>query len=132
MSNPAQASTNSSIRLLLIDDSDIFLSAIQRFLSRDSRFLTLAAVQHPDEAIALPREPAPQVILLDVLLGDQFGIRHIAPLKEKWPQAKIVVLTFSAVEQYRDWALGAGADAFVSKLYVASDLIPAIERVLQP
>ena len=117
--------------MVLVDDSGIFLTAMRRFFSAQPQFVIQAAVTQGDNALDLPTEPAPAVVLLDIYLPGRSGIRFIRPLKEKWPHAKIVVLTFSAAEQYRELALRTGADEFVSKLYIASDLIPAIERALQ-
>jgi DNA-binding NarL/FixJ family response regulator len=45
------------------------------------------------------------------------------------PQAKIIVLGFLDSKGYRQVALAAGADEFVLKIAINTDLLPTIRRI---
>ncbi|NIO68874.1 MAG: hypothetical protein GTN71_07505 [Anaerolineae bacterium] len=60
-------------------------------------------------------------------LSDLFG----AALQAMLPEVGIIALTVLDIESYRQAALAAGVNDFVSKTSLSTDLLPAIRRVAQ-
>jgi CheY-like chemotaxis protein len=62
-----------SIRCLLVDDSDVFLKTVSGLLQREG--LTVAGVaSNSAEALRQARALRPDVILVDIGLGDESGL----------------------------------------------------------
>lgn len=126
------APKTSRVGLVLIDDNPGFQAALADHLSGYADLSLLAKVGSGGEVLALPAALEPDVVLLDMHLPDRFGLDLIAPLLEKWPRAKVIVLTFDDYPRMRQRAIAAGAAAFVSKIDAATELEPAIRNALRP
>ena len=82
------------------------------------------------EALSKAQKLRPQVILLDLAMPDLPGLEIIPRLREVVPEMRIIALTMLDTEEYRKAALAAGADEFVPKADLNTDLLPAIRRVV--
>jgi DNA-binding NarL/FixJ family response regulator len=71
----------------------------------------------------------PDVAVVDLSLARNEGLGWIRKVRERSPSAKIIVISVHDEETVRRAALEAGADAFVLKRAIATDLLPAIARV---
>jgi DNA-binding NarL/FixJ family response regulator len=120
------------IRILLVDDSPYFLEAARGFLHIQERFDVIGSASEGMEAVALSEWLQPDIILLDLNLGDRSGLELIPLFKEKLPNTRIVVLTVMQDDSYRAAALQTGADAFVHKTAMSKSLCPVILELVQP
>ncbi len=84
-----------------------------------------------EEALALAQDLRPDVILLDLNTPALPGLEVIPRLRAILPEAKIIVMTLHNQAPYRQAALAAGADEFVDKVALSTDLLPAIRRVVE-
>jgi len=118
-------------RIILVDDSETFLRAATGFLVRRAPWLGVAG-SFCTAAEAIERSPdlQPDVILLDLVMPGISGLEAIPGFREVVPEAAIVVLTMYDSESYRQAALEAGAQEFVSKSEMVGELLPAIRRVV--
>lgn len=64
-------------------------------------------------------------------MPDLSGLEVLPQLRTLLPTARIIIVTLCDFEDYRQAALAAGADDFVSKRNPITDLLPAIPRVAQ-
>jgi len=117
------------ISVLLVDDNPVFLSIAARFLRACDDLVVLGAADGGQEALAKAWRLRPQVVLLDLRMPDLPGLEVIPLLRAILPQVGIVVLTLLDGNSYREAALAADADEFVSKAFMDTDLLPAIRRV---
>ena len=113
-------------RLLLIDDNISLLRILCRFLKQHSDLTVVDTAQSSSEALAKAHRVKPDVILLDLAIKDVSGLDMLPRLRADLPGAHIVVLTLQDAAAYRQAALGLGADAFVSKAALSTELLPAI------
>ena len=114
------------IRILLVDDSPHFLEVALTFLHLHQPQAVLETATYAEEAIEKSRQLELDVILLDLNLGDHFGLDLIEHFRENLPHGKIIILSIMNGEAYRAASLRAGADAFVDKLAMNRTLLPAI------
>ena len=120
----------SPISVLLVDDNRIFLRITGRFLMKHGDVDLVGTAGGGVEALSKAQKLRPQVILLDLAMPDLPGLEIIPRLREVVPEMRIIALTMLDTEEYRKAALAAGADEFVPKADLNTDLLPAIRRVV--
>ena len=69
--------------------------------------------------------------VVDPSLAGEGGLGWLRALKERCPGLKVIVLSARDEPNVRQAALRAGADAFVLKSAIATDLLPAVDRLLE-
>jgi DNA-binding NarL/FixJ family response regulator len=114
-------------RVLLADDNPEVLDTVSQVLKRDC--LVLEAVLDGQSVLRDALTLRPDVIVLDISLGDLTGIEVARHLQEMGCKAKIVFLTVHENPDFIRAAFEAGASAYVFKSAMATDLIEAIEAV---
>jgi DNA-binding NarL/FixJ family response regulator len=128
----ARAPAMERYQLLLVEDNVAFLNIAVRFLSSHPAFSSIATASNAREGLALAEVLKPQLILLDINLPETQGLLVIPQLRALLPQVKIIVLTVWDSDLYRQAALEAGADDYVTKDSIHANLLPAIWRQLLP
>lgn len=121
-----EAAVHTPIRILLVDDNPFFLDAVRDYLHLQKEFEVIGEATSGREALEQALQLQPDVILLDLNLGEESAIHLIPVLKEKLPKTRIVVVTIMKPDAYSGIALQNGADAFVHKPAMTQTLIPSI------
>ena len=121
----------SPIPVLLVDDNPTFLHIAVRFLQEHDDVFIVGIARGGREALAQARELRPRVVLLDLVMPDLPGLEVIPLLRAALPEVGIIALTLLDANGYRQAALTAGADVFVPKAAMGTDLLLAIRRVVQ-
>lgn len=126
---PERTAPDPAMNLLVVieDDPDVrFL--VEAIFAMDPRFKVLQVAESAEEALAAESTSGPGVIVLDHgLAGPLPGLAAAAPLKEKHPEAKIILFTAHAALQARadkDPAI----DAFLLKTE-SEHLLPLAQRL---
>ncbi len=71
----------------------------------------------------------PDVAVVDVSLARDGGLDWLRAVRDRCPGLKVIALSVHDEESVRRAALQAGADEFVIKRAIATELLPAVERV---
>ncbi|MBI2466958.1 MAG: response regulator transcription factor [Candidatus Rokubacteria bacterium] len=118
------------IRVLLVDDNATFRETAVRFLAEASggQVAVAGTASRGDEALLEAERLRPDVVLLDLRMPGPSGLETIPRLRHLLPDSRIVVLTMFDTEAYRHAALTRGANDFISKATMTSELLPAIRR----
>jgi DNA-binding NarL/FixJ family response regulator len=118
----------SRVSILLADDNSAVLNNVTRVLR--AKYDIVAAVK--DGASVLQEFPRlrPDVIVLDISIGDVNGIDVARQLRDSGCRSKIVFLTVHEDSDFVNAAMSTGASAYVVKSRLSTDLISAIEAVL--
>ncbi len=120
------------VRVLLVDDNLTFLRIAARFLERELDWITVVGTATGGgEALAKAGHLLPEIVLLDLMMPDMNGLEVIPRLRALLPEVHIVALTLLDTSCYRLAALSAGADAFIAKAAMSTDLLPAIQQVVK-
>lgn len=120
----------SPVRILLIDDHAIFRSGLGMLLRSGVGNVQVLEANSLEEAMCRTME-APDMLLLDILLQGLNGLDGIAPLKNKWPQTPVVMLSSDAAPETIRQALARGAAAFISKAETADNMLSIVKQVLR-
>ena len=119
-----------SVRLLVVDDHNLFRRGLVGLLSSDQRFSVVGQAADAGTAQRLAESSDPDLILLDNHLPGVRGIDAIAALREAAPRARILMLTVSEDEDDLAQALRAGADGYLLKTIEIDALSDSILRVV--
>jgi GntR family transcriptional regulator len=118
-----------SFKILVVDDSEDFRRFVLLLLQQRAE---LQVIQASDglEAVQKAAELQPDLILLDIGLPNLNGIEVAKRVGKLVPSAKILFLSQESSPEVVREALSLGAQGYVYKLGVHSDLLPAVEAVL--
>lgn len=122
-----------TVSVLLVDAHPTLLRIVTRFL-RDYHYrevIVVGTACSGEEALAQAQELRPEVILLSLHLPGLSGLQTISRLRNMLPEVGIIAMALMGADTFRRPALTAGADAFVVKSRLITDLMPAIQEVAQ-
>lgn len=118
------------VRLLVVDDHQLFRRGLVALLSQDDRFEVTSQAGDMGDALRCAQRHLPDLILLDNRLPGVSGVDGIASLKEASPGSRILMLTISEDENDLAAALQAGADGYLLKTVELDHLSDYIVKVL--
>ena len=81
------------IRVVLVEDNDVFREALELMLEVTPDIRVVAAVPDGDAALGVCPRAKPHVVLVDYRLPGLDGVQTTAGLREACPEASVVVLT---------------------------------------
>jgi two-component system nitrate/nitrite response regulator NarL len=120
---------NTPVRLLVVDDHNLFRRGLIALLARDARLSVVAEARDAGEALKLAPLHTPDVILLDNHLPGVHGVDALPQLCAAAPQARIIMLTVSEDADDLAQALARGAAGYLLKTVEGDALVDAILRV---
>jgi DNA-binding NarL/FixJ family response regulator len=89
-------------------------------------FEVIGYVERGDELVANAILLHPDIVTLDVGMPGQSGLNALPALRTALPTAIVVIISTISTPIYKDEAFRRGANAYVAKARVLSDLLPAI------
>ncbi|MEO1183437.1 MAG: response regulator transcription factor, partial [Cyanobacteria bacterium J06636_27] len=119
------------IRLLLVDDQDIFRQGLAALLSVESDLEVVGEARNGQEAIELAKTLQPDVILMDVRMPVCDGVQATREIHQYYPWIRILVLTTFDDDEYILKSLQAGALGYLLKRTPSQDIAAAIRSVAQ-
>ncbi len=114
------------VRVLIADDHTLFADALEAILATDDRFEVVGQARNGEEALGIALAEKPHVVLMDISMPVMDGIEATAQIRERLPRTKVLMLTGSDEPDDVTRARDAGADGYVTKDRVASELLEAI------
>jgi DNA-binding NarL/FixJ family response regulator len=118
------------IRVGVVDDHPVVREGTAALLAETPGFVVTGQGATVDEARALALSGETDVLVLDVRLGSDSGLRLLAELRDSGGVA-VVLLTSFGYPQYVDAALRNGASGYVLKTAPISELVDAIRRAAE-
>jgi len=122
---------NSTIRVFVVDDHPFFRTGVVFWLSRQPDIFCCGEAGSIEEARKLVPAAKPDVVLLDLQLGDGSGLDFIPELGETAPTVRIVVLSHSEEDVFAHRALRAGARGYLMKCEATEAVSAAIHTVME-
>jgi DNA-binding NarL/FixJ family response regulator len=117
-----------TISVLLVDDHALIRQGLRRAFEQTTDLTVVAEASSLAEAMAMDRAHTPDVLVVDVNLGDGSGMTLVRQVRTERPEAGIVVCTMYDDDDHLLGALEAGASAFVLKQAPAEDVVNAARR----
>jgi len=116
--------------VLLADSHQSLTEGVRGLL--ETAFGTVMMVADEASLLEGARRVQPDVAVVDLSLARHGDLDWLRAVRQRCLGMKVVVLSLHDEESVRRAALEAGADAFVLKRAIATDLLPAIARLRDP
>jgi NarL family two-component system response regulator LiaR len=129
MSTNNNLSVTNPIRVMVVDDHAIIRKGIKAMLELIPDVEMVGEAENGLDAIRQDQALNPDVILMDLVMPTMDGIEAIREIKEKRPEARILVLTTFAGEELVFPAIRAGALGYHLKDSSPEALVEAIREV---
>lgn len=117
------------IKVAVIDDHSVVRFGIRYMLQLDPDMTLVAEADSGDQALALVRQHRPDVTLLDIRMPGTDGIAALRQIRAEFPDAKIVMLTTSDLEEDIYRAIRTGAQGYLLKDMPPPEMVKAIRAV---
>jgi two-component system nitrate/nitrite response regulator NarL len=111
-------------RCVLVDDSTRFLEAARASLERGG-LAVVAAVTTPGQAWDAVRDEDPDVVLVDLALGEDSGADLCRELLAAFPRlhGRIVLISTRAADDVADLVAASGAAGFIDKSVLTAEAV---------
>jgi two-component system nitrate/nitrite response regulator NarL len=116
-------------RAVVVDDHPLFRRAARDLMERGGGFLVVGEAGSGRAGLELAASLQPDLVLLDVRLGDMDGIDALRRLRETGVASRVAVISDSRVPADLQAALRAGADGYLLKSAEPQALLAQLRRV---
>lgn len=116
-------------KIIIIDDHQLFREGVKRILDFEDSFEVVAEGDDGIDVLGLYERNQPDVVLMDINMPEKNGVEATAELIEKYPDAKVMVLSIHDDESYVTHALKSGALGYMLKEMDADEIVEAIKVV---
>jgi DNA-binding NarL/FixJ family response regulator len=118
-----------TIRILAVDDHPLIREGIARLIEHEADMQLVAKADNGREAIRQFRALRPDITLMDLQMPEMSGLDAIIAVRSEFPDARIIVLTTYPGDVQVLRALKAGAQAYLLKTTLNTELRHTIRAV---
>lgn len=111
---------------MLVDDHEVVRMGMKSLLERQDSYQVVAEAGSEETAVTTALETKPDIILMDIRLGNGSGIEACGRIIQELPDTKVIMLTSFAEDELLFAAIRAGAVGYVLKQAGSKDLMRAI------
>jgi len=119
------------ITLYIVDDHKIFRQGIQSLIGYEEDMEIIGSASSLKEFMEdIPKhQPSPDLIIMDITLGDGTGTDGVKWWRTKQPESKFLMLSMHREEKYVQSVLKAGANGYLLKDAGTKEMMNAIRTV---
>ena len=117
-------------KILIADDSAYMRSILKDLLLRNG-YDVIGEAKNGREVIELYGKLKPDVIAMDIMMPEMSGTQALKELKERYPEARVVMSASMGQQNLVVEAIRAGAAEFFIKPVQAERVVEAIDKALQ-
>ncbi|WP_243290273.1 response regulator transcription factor [Bacillus sp. FJAT-47783] len=118
-----------TIKIVLIDDHQLFREGVKRILDFEPTFEVVAEADDGSEALMIVEEYNPDVVIMDINMPNVNGVEATKHLVDANNETKVIILSIHDDENYVTHALKTGAQGYLLKEMDADTLIEAVKVV---
>jgi CheY-like chemotaxis protein len=120
-------------RVLIVEDDTDFRQLIREILINHFPFLNMEEAANKRQALQKIKQFSPQLIFMDTNMLEGSSLPLVKEIKKSHPEIIIVALTLYNIKEYKDAALQSGADYFLAKSSLTSNIIvDLVEFIISP
>jgi DNA-binding NarL/FixJ family response regulator len=120
------------IRVVLVEDNDVFREALELLLGLRPDMEVVASVPDGTDAARVVAEVRPDVVLMDYRLPGLDGVQATRAVLDAFPDTAVVCLTASANPREREALVQAGAVGCLEKDEGLDAIVEAIRSASRP
>lgn len=118
------------IRILLADDHEMVRIGVSAYLQAQPDMDVVAEAVNGQEAVDMALQHKPDIILMDMVMPIMNGAEATREIVQKWPEAKVMIVTSFIDDDKVYPALEAGAISYLLKTSKASHIADSIRKTL--
>ena len=119
----------SKIRVMIVDDIKDTRESVRRLLEFEEDIEVVSDVGGGSEALAIAEKIKPDIIIMDINMPEMNGLRTTEIMRERVPEADIIIMSVQGEQDYLRRAMLAGARDYIVKPFSGGELANAIVRV---
>ena len=119
------------MKVLIADDSEMMLEALQEMLSPFSQVEIVAACKNGTDALEAIRSLKPDLAIVDLKMPGLTGIEVLTEIRKENQFTIFIILTLYSTLYYRQLAMEAGADYFFSKADDFDNIAGVVEEMVR-
>ena len=117
------------IRICIVDDHPAVLVGLCSMLSCNDQFQVVGTFSSGTALLDAPDDLLPDVLLLDLRMPGLRGVQCIAPIRERWPSTRLLMISSFDLDEEIFQALDAGGHGFVRKSASPEEIDQAVRKV---
>lgn len=117
------------IDVMLVDDHEMVRMGLKSFLNLQADIEVVAEASDGVEGVEKAISLRPDVVVMDLVMPKQSGVEATLAILDKWPEAKILILTSYLDNEKIYPVLEAGAKGYMLKTSSAEEILAAIRKV---
>jgi len=117
------------INLLLVDDQRLMRDGLRTILELEGDLKVVAEAENGDGGLQAYEEHSPDVVLMDIRMPGMDGVEATRRMIDRWPEARVIILTTFDDDEYIFEGLRAGALGYLLKDVSGNELAEAIRKV---
>lgn len=117
------------IRILIVDDQRILREGLRTLLELESDLVVAGEAEDGQAALEQYETCRPDVVLMDIRMPRMDGVEATRRLRQRWPEAPVIILTTFDDDAYVFDGLRAGALGYLLKDVSGQELAAAIRKV---
>jgi CheY-like chemotaxis protein len=114
------------VKVLLADDDFTMVALLKTLLGLEG-YEVATVLDKTGDILSNIRSERPDVLLIDIFLGDQNGMDIVRRIREMPDMKDLKIIMVSGIERSRE-CLAAGADAFLLKPYMSEELFKLLRK----
>jgi len=119
------------INVLLVEAHPMFRERLASVISKRGNMSVCGEADNVNDALALAEKTHPNIAIVDITLRGSNGLDFLKDLKARGIELPVLVLSMHDEAIYAERVLRAGARGYITKYEASSEVMAAIEQVLE-
>lgn len=127
----SSAQQEKSSHILIVDDHPLVRQGMATLIREEPNLAVCGQTGSIIEALALAREQSPDLAIVDLSLADGNGLDLVKRLRLDQPAVRVLVCSMHDEALFAHRAIKAGAMGYIGKEEATTQIVDAIQRVLE-
>ena len=120
----------SAARVMIVDDHPLVRRGIASVIDSEADLRVCCEADSIADALQRVRDGRPDLLIVDLSLGDGSGLDLVKRLRAQDPHLKILVCSMHDEQLFAQRALAAGANGYIGKEQATEHVVDAVRHVL--
>lgn len=121
--------SETQIKVLIVDDHYMIIEGLSFRLNKEDDITVCGTAMNFEEAHKAVKDNMPDVVLMDLSLGDDSGLKLIESIKKDYPTLNAIVLTSHDESKYASRCMKVGAKGYLMKNQPFENVVEAVRKV---
>ena len=118
-----------TIKFLIVDAQPLFIRGLAALIESKPEYKIIGEASGLTDAVTIARKENPNIVIMDIDLGNESGLDLIPRLKSQNPNTAILVLSTYDERYYSERVLRLGAQGYIMKTEAAVKVLDAVKTI---